>query len=132
MKPDRLPQYAPNFGRLAALLQVSRTHLRDVQQGDSRFPAKTPDGWPVVKVGLLLLARDYEKMTDAEFNQERHASGRETLRRIEAGGLPHLKRFKPLFEDLASARLDVNPANGEPARLEKIGELLESLERFSE
>lgn len=121
-----IPDYAPSFAKLAAILKIGRSQLHDLRLHDPRFPTITPSGWPVVKVGLLLELRRVEKLTPGQFAAERRESTAAVLADIEAGRVefgrrtPHVKRmFVSIMQDF----------DGTAAHAEAVGDLSEALLR---
>lgn len=126
--PDthELPDYAPSFAKLAAILKIGRSQLHDLRLRDPRFPTITPSGWPVVKVGLLLELRRVEKTTQSQYAAERRESAGKTLVEIEEGRVTFGRRTPVLVAILKSIMQDFD---GTDAHAEAVSDLTESLLR---
>ena len=79
-----IPEFVPNLETAATICGLSRTAVRRLR-ADTRFPVRTADGWPVLKIAAIADIHRLESMTDAEALAEITAHGRDVVRRVDAG-----------------------------------------------
>jgi len=72
-------EHVSTFAELAGILNMSRSTLYDLRRRDRRFPDRGAKGWPVYAVVHLLIVRDLEEQTDAEFNAEARRRCRDAI-----------------------------------------------------
>ena len=60
-----IPRFTGNLETAAAALGVGRDALRRLR-ADTRFPVRTADGWPVMRIGALIVLTRFEAMPEDE------------------------------------------------------------------
>ena len=127
------PEHVATFAELAGILNMSRSTLYDLRRRDRRFPDRGAKGWPVYAVVHLLIVRDLEEQTDAEFNAEARRRCRDVLAAIDRGdwdawGEDFVERMAGVMRDSLAGRFDYDAATGRTAREEEIASCLAAMD----